>query len=241
MRNVKTLKYDNTSQRYFCGSTFHTLVNGKWITFSFEVMKEIVINDRPSFAIFTHRDRLYALDNGKLYSLDLSNAGERIELSDGKKKTLTCPVCRKAVELKIDEYLPVNWALKTPFTRMEVTSFPRLEGELEDALLCSVSDDKVILHSKNSQILIYYRQSHGIWRYGCPNGHCQRENDANGKYYECVCNILKYDNASNFYVRGSTFYIEVNGKWITFSFEVMKEIVINDLRSFATGHDASKN
>ncbi|KAK0420917.1 hypothetical protein QR680_014964 [Steinernema hermaphroditum] len=29
-----------------------------------------------------------------------------------KKKTLMCPMCRKAVELKIHEYLPVNWALR---------------------------------------------------------------------------------------------------------------------------------
>ncbi|KAK0420784.1 hypothetical protein QR680_014885 [Steinernema hermaphroditum] len=29
-----------------------------------------------------------------------------------KKKTLTCPMCRQAVQLNIDEYLPVNWIAK---------------------------------------------------------------------------------------------------------------------------------
>ncbi|KAK0420177.1 hypothetical protein QR680_014554 [Steinernema hermaphroditum] len=38
----------------------------------------------------------------------------RISVEDPiqKKKTLSCPVCLAAVELNIDEYLPVNWIVK---------------------------------------------------------------------------------------------------------------------------------
>ncbi|KAK0406285.1 hypothetical protein QR680_018478 [Steinernema hermaphroditum] len=154
---------------------------------------------------------------------------------------------------------------------MEVISLPDLEGELEDALLCSVTDGKVIVHSENNEIRIYDRQSHEIERHICPSGYRQRKGNTNEKHYNCFCNVtsdavyhscvtheenergsfsveieiyklvdksmrnvktLKYYNASNFRVYGS-FYIELNKKWITFSLEVMKEIVFNDCHSFA--------
>ncbi|KAK0420724.1 hypothetical protein QR680_014846 [Steinernema hermaphroditum] len=308
MRNVKILKYDNASQFDVFASTFYTEVNEKWITFSFEVMKEIVFNNEDSFAVFTHRDRFYALDGGKLYSLDLSNAGEQIELSDGetiegdgmeglflKAHTVGDDVfivrtigqlwrlnmtSRKIEELPIKmplssqeiRKLDLTPLLSTPLVvAMEVVSFPGLEGELEDALLCSISSDKVILQSSENQILIYDRQAHEIERYDCPNGHLQR-GDTNKKYYECFCHVtsdavyhccttrernelgfydieiqiytlvdnsmrnvktLKYFNASQCYICGTTFYVDMNKKCITFSFEVMKEIVFNNVHSFA--------
>ncbi|KAK0420916.1 hypothetical protein QR680_014963 [Steinernema hermaphroditum] len=64
-----------------------------------------------------------------------------------------------------------------------------LEGDLKDALLCSVSGDKVILHFTRKHIMIYNRQSHEIERYGCPNG--LRSENAKGKPYTCFCNNPK--------------------------------------------------